>query len=504
MRSLIQNERLKLYKRASTWVLTGIVVGLAALSLILQGAVMRLDFSSMVGPETESGTTQNWEQTYKDQLLSSYKTLKEDPKDGEARANAECYKYLLDNQIDPSHWKYGLVMEYRDDLFTLYDYEANPEDYDMGVADEADLKQRIEANRRLLAANDWKEYVRLQIKEVQDGAGTPAEKQVQTDIWNMYLELNIPPVTNDEAFAFDGFPTDQQVTITWQQQELRDLRDNKLALLRNESSYGTVLTASDKARLEDQIALSTERLKTDTPPTEETSLYGMMESSLSSLNMLSILLIVLAGGIIANEYTNGTIKLLLITPHKRQSVFWAKVLILLEITLIATGAMFVLNFLISGIFGGFSGIGDMYMTPLFGHIVRLPYILVIVYKYLLFLLPVFAYGALALMLSAVTRKAAAAMAVAILLMYGGSFITSILSMLSEAFVVPGIRFLLFTNTDLSVYFQAPAGSLMELAGQFTTLPDPAMNLIFSVVVLIVYTVCFMWIARDSFCRRDVK
>lgn len=34
--------------------------------------------------------------------------------------------------------------------------------------------------------------------------------------------------------------------------------------------------------------------------------------------------------------------------------------------------------------------------------------------------------------------------------------------------------------------------------------DATMNLGFSVAVLLIYTVCFLWIGRDSFCRRDVK
>lgn len=34
--------------------------------------------------------------------------------------------------------------------------------------------------------------------------------------------------------------------------------------------------------------------------------------------------------------------------------------------------------------------------------------------------------------------------------------------------------------------------------------DPTMTLSFSVVVLLIYLVCFLWTARDSFCRRDIK
>lgn len=55
----------------------------------------------------------------------------------------------------------------------------------------------------------------------------------------------------------------------------------------------------------------------------------------------------------------------------------------------------------------------MVVVSLFGRILRLPFLLIIVLKYLLYMLPVLAYGGLALMLSAVTRKSAVAIAVSL-------------------------------------------------------------------------------------------
>ena len=43
-----------------------------------------------------------------------------------------------------------------------------------------------------------------------------------------------------------------------------------------------------------------------------------------------------------------------------------------------------------------------------------------------------------------------------------------------------------------------------MTGSSVRTVDPSMTLPFSVIVLLVYLVCFLWIARDSFCRRDVK
>lgn len=501
MRNLIQNERLKLYKKASTWILVGIVVALAVFSLAIQGAVQLFIAS------TSEESAIDWQREYQATVTGAIKELKSNPQDGYAKADLECFQYMLDNQIDPSHWKYALMMSYRNDLGALYSYEVDPKgylkEYATTEADMKEIQQSIAHTKQLVQASDWREYVRMQIEEVKNGNtayNTPEEKQIQIDIWNMYLDYNIQPAATD-----DPDTTYDDDSLTWQQRELTYLRENKLSILRN-SHYGTVLTASEKAQLQDKIALSTERIKTNTPPVESDSLYGMMEASLSSMSMLTLLLAVLAGGMIANEFSSGTIKLLLITPHKRRIVFWAKVVVLAEITLIATGALFVLQFLVSGLFGGFNGIGDMYLTPLFGSIVRVPYLLVMLYKYLLFLLPVFAFGALALMLSAVTRKAAAAVAVPILLMYGGEIVNSILCSVSSSFVVPGVKFLLVTNTNLDAYFLQSSSVMQDLlvGGSGNALPDPTMSLLFSIAILVVHIACFLWIARDSFCRRDVK
>ncbi len=515
MRNLLKNERLKLYKKVSTWVLAGVVVGLAVLMLLIQGGSELWMVKNMGSSDGYS-----WEDNYADMILSLHNQQKDAPQDKTLQLEKEKYEYLLNNSIPPDNWKSDLVLTYYSVQQTLYDTEQQLTE--QGVTD---FTKNAEWNKyadmaasykRLMGASDWKEYVRLQIEEVQNGHTefeTPEEKQVQIDILNMYLDYNVEPVSTGRISVGGNYYYGDSSSMkkSWQQTELESLKSNKLALLRNEltGDYGdsTLLTSSDRQKLEDRVALSTERLKTDTAPVESLSLYGLMETSLSSFSLLSIFLIVLAGGIISSEFGNGTIKLLLISPHKRRSIFWSKVLILLEITLIATGAMFVLSFLLSGVLGGFNGIGSMYMSTLFGSIVRLPYILVILYKYLLFLLPVLAFGALALMLSAVTRKTAVATAVSILMLYGGNLFTTLATMLSSYFIIPGAKFLLFTNTGLGSYFVSPSGMFGDMSaamGLGSGLVDNSMTLLFSVAILLVYTVCFLWIARDSFCRRDVK
>lgn len=504
MGNLIKNERTKLYKKVSTWVLTGIIVTMAVGLLLLQGIENAFTVTYSVG---------DWESEYTSELNTYHQWLKEDPNDVYTQIEIEKYEYLLTNQIDPAHWKYGLVIEHYNSLAEKKDYETQytPEELN-GDPYYEDLCTTVEKNERLLKSDDWKDYVRAQIAEIEadnTDLKTAEERQVQIEIWNMYLDLGITPITQNlnPYYYYDYYGRDLD-SVTWQQQEIESIRQNKLALLRNQTVISNMpLSASDREKLEGEIAVSTERLKTGTPAIASDSLYGLMETSFSSFGLLSLLIAVIAGGIIANEFSHGTIKLLLITPHNRQRVFWAKAWVPVELTLLAGTAIFVLHFLISGLFNGFGDIGATYMGTLFGKVVRLPYFVVMVYKYLLALLPVLMVGATALMLSAVTRKPIAAISVSLLFYVGGSLASLLLGALTESFVIPISKFLPFCHFDLNAYFPQMEGGLFnitEMSGLESLLPDPSMTLGFSVAVLAIYILCFTWIAHDSFCRRDVK
>ena len=303
-------------------------------------------------------------------------------------------------------------------------------------------------------------------------------------------------------------------TNQWKVNKLSTLQKNELSLLRGEVINDMVgepqpLTSSAKAKLEKENKIILKELQTNTPPVDEDGFLGMLDSTTGNLNLIGVLLVVLAGGIIAGEFGSGTVKLLLITPHKRQKIFWAKAVLLLEITGLILAGMFVLSFLTSAAFNGFGGIGDMVVVSVFGNVVRLPFLLIIVLKYLLYMLPVLAYGGLALMLSAVTRKSAVSIAVSLLLMFGskaGMLMVVLGSVAMLGAPLPGLKFLLFANEDLSVYFPGVSSLMEKMFGMNTSLAtfEPTMSLGFTVSVLLVYLICFLWIGRDSFCRRDIQ
>ena len=202
---------------------------------------------------------------------------------------------------------------------------------------------------------------------------------------------------------------------------------------------GNILTNSRVKTIEKDIEVSLKRLSTNIAPITYDSFMGQFENTATSISLLSVLLIVYAANIFASEYTSGTVKLLLITPHKRKRIFWAKTILMVELSVIALAANFILAFLISGSFTAFRGIDSMQVMHLFGNVVQLPYLLYILLKYLVMMLPVLTYGALAMMMSVITRKKR--------YFHRGyhgfdvrsDIIISIITMFSGSFVIPGIN-----------------------------------------------------------------
>ena len=97
MNKLLQNERAKLYKKPSTWILMGVIVALMLFTL----GIVKLSNVLM-----SSGNSMTWREYYEMNYSSSQHSAGNDPA---AYLDSQKYKYLLDNDIPPSDWRTDLV-----------------------------------------------------------------------------------------------------------------------------------------------------------------------------------------------------------------------------------------------------------------------------------------------------------------------------------------------------------------------------------------------------------
>lgn len=100
MGNLIQNERTKLYKKPSTWILTGIIVALTLIGLVFSQLMFSNDYEY------------DWRDSYKSTLEWGAMALKDNPDDIDVLREYERTKYLLDNDIAPSDWRTAVAEQY--------------------------------------------------------------------------------------------------------------------------------------------------------------------------------------------------------------------------------------------------------------------------------------------------------------------------------------------------------------------------------------------------------
>lgn len=203
------------------------------------------------------------------------------------------------------------------------------------------------------------------------------------------------------------------------------------------------------------------------------------------MSIVSLLTIIVAGGIIANEFRWGTIKLLLIRPISRSKILLSKYIAVLLFALITLLFVVAVSWIVGAIFFGVEGLNPKIVQIDGDSLVFISVIGELAAGYGYKLVNLVMMGTFAFMISSIFRNSALAIGTAVFLMFAGNSIVLFFSQREWA------KYILFANTDLSQY-----------ASDFGPM-IPGMTLEFSIIVLIVYYIIFMVAAWTVFAKRDI-
>src|SRR5699024_6916670 len=234
----------------------------------------------------------------------------------------------------------------------------------------------------------------------------------------------------------------------------------------------------------DIIAENNYYLEHDIKPSSYGAFHYVHENQ-GLLSLISLFTIIIAAGIVANEFRWGTIKLLLIRPISRSKILLSKYISVLIFAVITSIFLYVFSFIVGAIFFGIEGANQhifLHTESGFEYVSITRYILS-TYGYKLINLVMIA--TFDFMISTVFRNSALAIGLAIFLMMAGTQIVFFFAERSWA------KYILFANTDLTQY---KTGNTPMLEG---------MTLGFSVSVLIVYYAIFIILSWFVFTKRDV-
>lgn len=203
------------------------------------------------------------------------------------------------------------------------------------------------------------------------------------------------------------------------------------------------------------------------------------------LSIVSLFTIIVAAGIVANEFRWGTIKLLLIRPISRFKILLSKFVAVLLFAFYTLLFLVILSWIIGAIFFGIDGFNPHIVMEKNGSLEYVPIIKEIIIDYGFKLVNLFMMATFAFMISSIFRSSPIAIGTAVFLMLAGNSIVMFFVEHSWA------KYILFANTDLTQYFE---GNEPLIEG---------MTLSFSISVLVVYFVIFVCASWTVFMKRDV-
>lgn len=502
--TLIKNEIIKLLKRKSLLVML-LVIALAAV-----GAAVLFHYNRGADDASDEYLVEKWKKEIEDlerffapdhYLDNAY--ADNSTRGKQYRNRSEMLQFLVDNHYSPYDWRYtsGLIQAVFDHKLQMdmnYNYEHHKSEYDRLMA--------------LATADDWKTYYRelaedleesylylhpIAEEEVKDAAWFEYEYRTQNEFrpgdepWRDQLIESV--VSAKLSLAYFAQEEYERTHLEYTPPQGRDPAMEKPNLTLKQ-------VAENRKSVADKLAVATYRLehnvKTDVgsvfgevPVLSEGKISPFWECFAASsefILVIGVLVIIVAGQIVASEFSSGTIKFLLVNPVKRWKIVIAKYITVILLSVIFTLLLYIASALSSLIFFGGDALGDVIVRVENGVARGISPYLAVLGNYGWAFVEVLVIATMAFAVSSLLRSTAISIGVGLFVYLSGTAIVEVLA----TFGIDFGRYLLFANLDL------PA--IVKNVAVF-----PNQTLTEAIILLTGHMAVFLLAAWDGFVRREI-
>lgn len=339
MNNLIKNELTKLFKKKSTYIILIITIAFILLTNIMNSQIQNLYYSSgydeesiqIFEDEMNSYSPDNPEevQTYVD-IKSKLDMLKLMQKYGFDSWQA----YIIQTRLGSDGDLYTI------NAYTYFKNSVSKEEYETA-------KQRYNTFIEKLDTDDWKHFVSSELQEVEEqirleektdhpDASTLNSLKIQKQILEWRLSKNISYQGSFLDSCLRNYQNSSEAVYSYEQGKDHSYEE-KLDYYSDLKSLHT-----SKYYIENEI-----RNISDTD--NRAILLDLFDNY--ELFIL-IFIIMIAGGMISDEFSKGTIKLLLVRPYSRNKILLSKLMVcflmLIFIIAFTAGSQFIIGGIIHG------------------------------------------------------------------------------------------------------------------------------------------------------------
>ncbi|MEE0293557.1 MAG: ABC transporter permease [Eubacterium sp.] len=477
MLNLIKNEYSKLFHKKSTYFfLAAIVLFIIGISVFTKFSCNNNDdiYYSSIDQELQYATTETDE--YRDDAYIEELKL------------AKSLDYTMQDIYDNSRWESNALSDYYSYLSSINSFDKD------GSSDLVNSNEDREHYQKLcdtivssLKDNDWKSYIQLTADSINNDGHTKDGAKLLKDTYENYLKNDIDPDSNTQKYSLISNFSQYDISYS----DLLSTKESGASY--DETEFNT--TESNYLIAKYQLENNTDSVIYKNPDSQMSSYepyiytgnaFLSLKRCINATIIIALILIILAGTTVSSEFSNGTIKFLLITPVKRYKIFWSKFITFLTYGFVLTLLSYVLSVLLTIILFGTGELSTPLLIVKNGSIIASSGLLHILSNFFMTFGAIMITAIIAFMLSALFRNSAIAIAIPIMIYLGSDMAVSIAQMLSLDFV----RYTIFANMSFS--------NIVENSFTFF-----GMTPIFSVSVIAIHIFLFLFIAHDAFTRRNV-
>lgn len=480
MISLIQNELKKIFKKKS--LLITLLVTLAF--IILTNVIYKLDFGNSYYDYIEEEIS-----FYGEQL----KTLDpEKDKDMYAQYKTEIEVYQLVKKYDEKSWQAKIIQSEMRSCISNINYFTYQEKSDSGLKI---AKAKYNEYIKRLDTDDWRYFAEEEVKEknteidelkaMQEKTTNKLEiKELQSQIRGYEISRQIATWRLEKDIPYGNDYKNN--CLNSYMVAMEDIRSYDFG--ETEKNYNS---KKQYYKAQETAAINKYDIENETTVGDTSSAKGILLSTFDEYEIFLIVMFMMtAGVIVSEEFSKGTIKLLLIKPYKRSTILASKFITSIIVAIIVILLVLLMQFVVGGLIQGF----DSFKNPtiIYDHTINnVKQINTIQYlamqalgkapMYILLMTLAFAF-------STIFTNSALAITIS-LLGYMGS---SVINMLALNLKLNWIKYFVTPNWNLTEYFW---GGIPTFEG--ITLP-------FSIAIIVIYMVIMLVPTFIIFQKKNIK
>lgn len=409
----------------------------------------------------------------------------------EAKSLVDCFDLV--DKYGGDTWQAYIIM--RDGI----SYTRNLYLYAYGTEKSDPLREQAQADYEefvaLLDKDDWRYFVEQEKQKLEEEMKIQEDLKAQTkdtvQLESIQAEINRLSISKQALdwrleknipYGYDSMNNNLNQYV-YNKAMCLDYESKENLTYEEKQEYQQALKTTETAKYRIENGEPSEKI--------ENFQYGMTGIFSNYEIFIIIILVMIAGTIVSEEFNKGTVKLLLVRPYSRTKILLAKWIACVLIFLLAVLCIAVAQFIIGGILFGWEGVTQSNIIQYdfnLGKVVEFTWWqylgILFITKLPLYLLVM----TIAFALSTIFTNSAFAIVIALL----GYMSTSIINTLATAYQIDILRYFITMNWNIDQYL---FGALPPFEG---------MTLAFSIIICILYFLVLMLASVIAFKKKNIK